>query len=78
MITLMKCPFCGAEAQLECLEKEEISRFRVRCRNPLCGCATQYSYNREWIARVWNLRSSEENPYPNLQMVEKLTLREVK
>ena len=78
MAVLMKCPFCGAEAQLECLDEGASKRFRVRCSNALCGCATQYSYNQEWIVRVWNLRSSEENPFPNLHMGEKLTLREGK
>ena len=62
---LKKCPFCNAPATIEASGTGMERRWRVHCTNSMCGCGTNYSYNLDWIIKVWNLRSSDEHPFPN-------------
>lgn len=57
MAELMKCPFCGGEAELNYYGSESMPFYSVSCKE--CGCNQETSIHKEAVINAWNNRATE-------------------
>lgn len=78
MADLLKCPFCGGEAEILKYPRCE-RKYVVVCKNNLCNASIgQYSTSKENAVRAWNTRKPMEAVVAELEKAESRELFDYK